>query len=96
MPNLIFTIKKVFRNNEVSDHHWPEFWMLEWYRSFADLDLIKHISEIMTQKQHQVIKAIKETLYQNTNSGTSLLGLSPTQSYLGLKIPKINKKSPDM
>lgn len=37
----IFEIKNCFRNNEVSLKHRPEFMMLEWYRSFADLEVIK-------------------------------------------------------
>lgn len=37
----IFEIKKCFRNQEFSNHHQPEFTLLEWYRSFSNLDLIK-------------------------------------------------------
>jgi len=37
----IFEIKNVFRNEEWTDQHEPEFTMLEWYRSFADLNIIK-------------------------------------------------------
>ncbi len=33
----IYEIAKCYRNNEVTDLHQPEFWMLEWYRSFANL-----------------------------------------------------------
>lgn len=36
----IFEIKNCFRNNEDSPHHANEFLMLEWYRAYADLDLI--------------------------------------------------------
>ena len=36
----IFEIKKCFRNKEVSDHHEPEFWMLEWYRGYSNLEAI--------------------------------------------------------
>ncbi|MCB0365442.1 MAG: EF-P lysine aminoacylase GenX [Bdellovibrionaceae bacterium] len=38
----LFEIKVCYRDGEVSDHHQPEFWMLEWYRAFADL---KHIGK---------------------------------------------------
>lgn len=37
----IFEIKTCFRNNEFSAHHQPEFLMLEWYRSYADLSVIE-------------------------------------------------------
>lgn len=36
----IFEIKTCFRNGEVSDHHEPEFTMLEWYRAYGDLETI--------------------------------------------------------
>ncbi len=37
----IFEIAPVFRNGELTDKHHPEFTMLEWYRSFANLSAIK-------------------------------------------------------
>jgi lysyl-tRNA synthetase class 2 len=37
----IFEIKTCFRNGEFSEHHQPEFWMMEWYRSYSDLGLIE-------------------------------------------------------
>lgn len=44
----IFEIKKCFRNNEVSEHHQPEFWMLEWYRAYSHIDdLIKDLQGIL-------------------------------------------------
>ncbi|MCB0422015.1 MAG: EF-P lysine aminoacylase GenX [Bdellovibrionales bacterium] len=53
----LFEIKKCFRNEEVSDHHEPEFLMLEWYRSYADLkdiqiDLVDLISFL--GEQHMI------------------------------------------
>ncbi len=33
----IYEIAKCYRNNEVTEIHQPEFWMLEWYRSYANL-----------------------------------------------------------
>lgn len=38
----IFEIAPVFRNGEKTDRHNFEFLMLEWYRSFANLQMIKH------------------------------------------------------
>jgi lysyl-tRNA synthetase class 2 len=37
----IFEIKSVFRNDELTEHHQPEFTMLEWYRAYSNLDQIK-------------------------------------------------------
>ncbi len=37
----IFEIKTCFRNGEVTDHHQPEFTMIEWYRSYEGLLSIK-------------------------------------------------------
>ena len=38
----IFEIAAVFRNGEKTVRHNPEFLMLEWYRSYANLSQIKH------------------------------------------------------
>ncbi|MFN7730146.1 MAG: EF-P lysine aminoacylase EpmA [Bdellovibrio sp.] len=37
----VFEIRSCFRNGEISDHHQPEFLMLEWYRPGADLSVIR-------------------------------------------------------
>ncbi len=37
----IFEIASVFRNNEMTEKHKPEFTMLEWYRGYANLSAIK-------------------------------------------------------
>lgn len=37
----IFELKTCFRNSEWSEHHQPEFLMLEWYRAFRDLSQIQ-------------------------------------------------------
>ena len=37
----IFEIKNCFRNNEFSEHHQPEFTMIEWYRAYQDLQAIE-------------------------------------------------------
>ncbi len=35
-----FEIKSVFRNEELSPHHQPEFHILEWYRAYRDLETL--------------------------------------------------------
>lgn len=37
----IFEITSSFRNGEITNRHQPEFFILEWYRSFEDLEKIK-------------------------------------------------------
>ncbi len=37
----IFEIKNVFRNGEVTDHHQPEFTMIEWYRAYDGMPAIQ-------------------------------------------------------
>lgn len=45
----IYEIKTVFRNEELTDQHEPEFQMLEWYRAFADLSMIEKDLEGLLQ-----------------------------------------------
>lgn len=45
----IYEIKTVFRNEELSSTHQPEFQMLEWYRSFDTLESIqKDVNDLFT------------------------------------------------
>lgn len=37
----IFEIRSCFRNGEVTDHHQPEFTMIEWYRAYDNLQSIQ-------------------------------------------------------
>lgn len=37
----IYELKSCFRNDEITDRHEPEFAMLEWYRSYSDLEQIQ-------------------------------------------------------
>jgi lysyl-tRNA synthetase class 2 len=43
----VFEIKSCFRNGEISEHHQPEFQMLEWYRAYANLQDIKQDVEAL-------------------------------------------------
>jgi elongation factor P--(R)-beta-lysine ligase len=45
----IFEIRPCFRRGEFSEHHSNEFLMLEWYRGFADLDLVIEDLELMLE-----------------------------------------------
>lgn len=60
----IYEITKCYRNSEVTDLHQPEFWMLEWYRSFATLetlqvDLIQLIRYLSKKFQLQAPSAVR-------------------------------------
>lgn len=44
----IFEMRPCFRNGEISENHQPEFWMLEWYRTYANLkDIIQDTKELV-------------------------------------------------
>lgn len=38
----VFEMRPCFRNGELTERHLPEFWMLEWYRSYSNLEQIQH------------------------------------------------------
>lgn len=46
----VFEIARCFRNKEGGDHHRIEFFMLEWYRSFAALEEIADDVEALVQR----------------------------------------------
>ncbi|HEY8270594.1 MAG TPA: EF-P lysine aminoacylase EpmA [Pseudobdellovibrionaceae bacterium] len=58
----IFEIKNVFRNGEVTDHHQPEFTMIEWYRAYVDLQSIKADVTSLVNYLVQKIPAFKNSL----------------------------------
>lgn len=52
----IFFLGKVFRNDECSDRHNPEFTMLEWYRSFSDYqDILAETRELIIHLMQSVL-----------------------------------------
>jgi lysyl-tRNA synthetase class 2 len=64
----VYEITKVFRNNEHSPKHKPEFWMIEWYRPFSDLsDICADVKElILFLKRYLGIKG-KKPVFENTS-----------------------------
>jgi lysyl-tRNA synthetase class 2 len=52
----IFEFKTCFRNGEVGRYHQPEFWMLEWYRAYANLDAIADDVEALLQDLSSKLK----------------------------------------
>lgn len=59
-PN-IFEITKSFRNNESTERHSPEFWILEWYRNFSDLNAIKQdVIDLIIYLQDPLSEFIKK------------------------------------
>ena len=66
----VFEIAKCYRNSELTDLHQPEFWMLEWYRSFVNLeqiqvdcvDLISKLSKTLNLKRPS--KVVNHTIPQ--------------------------------
>tara|TARA_B110001454_G_C12723326_1_gene436660 strand:+ start:18694 stop:19953 length:1260 start_codon:yes stop_codon:yes gene_type:complete len=64
----VYEITKVFRNNEHSPKHKPEFWMIEWYRPFCDLsDIANDVKElILFLKKFLDIKG-KKPVFETTS-----------------------------
>ena len=55
----IFELKTVFRNEELTRYHEPEFLMLEWYRAFADLTNIESdLRELLAYLGHTLDRKI--------------------------------------
>jgi len=55
----IFEFKECFRNGELSQHHQPEFLMLEWYRAFSEMEVL--IKETAALVEHLQKKFCEET-----------------------------------
>ena len=43
----VYEINRNFRNEGLSSHHNPEFTMMEWYEAWANLDVMKEMTEAM-------------------------------------------------
>jgi len=56
----VFELRSCFRRGEYSPHHRAEFNMLEWYRAFADLEMIVEDLKCLLRQLGQVSE-IKET-----------------------------------
>jgi lysyl-tRNA synthetase class 2 len=87
----IFEIKKCFRNEELSAHHEPEFWMLEWYRAYSHLEaivedveaLILYLSEkgfVVGQPEPLERRSVAELFLQHYN-----FHLTPKTTYQELR-----------
>ncbi len=62
----IFELAPCFRNGEVTERHQPEFLMLEWYRAYASLKLIKEDTVKLVSHLAQAMKVagpVKVTSY---------------------------------
>ncbi len=91
----IFEIKNCFRNGEISERHQPEFYMLEWYRTFCDLSqiqqdishLFEYLAEVLPNSRYY-----KKTFQFHKKSMSQLFAdhlqfeLTPTTSIEELKV----------
>lgn len=65
----VFEIAKVFRNDEVTSRHIPEFFMLEWYRCFRPLadiqsDIVNLIKSLSKEDDLQIERASMKELFK--------------------------------
>ena len=85
----LFEIKTCFRNDELTDHHRPEFQMLEWYRVGAELDLLKEdISKLLNFLQ-------SKGFLENTSALPKEVSMAELfKNYLDFELtPETNKES---
>ncbi|MGE0631545.1 MAG: EF-P lysine aminoacylase EpmA [Pseudobdellovibrionaceae bacterium] len=86
----IFEMRPCFRNNEATNHHLPEFWMLEWYRAYENLGTI-----VEDLKKLVIFLCDQFSLPKPTDFGTQSVAelfqkycrftLTPTTSYSDLE-----------
>lgn len=64
----LYEITKVYRNNENSSKHQPEFWMLEWYRPFANLgSIVRDVEDLILFLRKHLSLKIKAPLFGHTS-----------------------------
>lgn len=80
----IFEMKKCFRNDEFTDHHRPEFMMLEWYRAFSNLDSIvedlKNLVEFLGERLALPVEKIRTTTMRELFNQNLSFDLKPETS----------------
>lgn len=63
----VFEIAKVFRNGETTDRHRSEFFMLEWYRSFAGRELVSNDVVALTRFLCQAFQISEPSQFSMTS-----------------------------
>lgn len=94
----LFEMRPCFRNNEDSDHHLSEFWMLEWYRTFATLmtieydikEMLRHFAPSVTLEIKTMAQIFKDHLGFNLSPATSYEELQKLAKELNLHIDGID------
>lgn len=76
----IFEVKTCFRNGEITERHQPEFQMLEWYRAYSNLDLIR-------EDLVGLLKAVAKVTEVRTTSMKELF-----QKYLDFKLTPVTTR----
>jgi lysyl-tRNA synthetase class 2 len=68
----IFEIRRCFRNSEVTEHHQPEFTMIEWYRAYGDLNAIQQDVRALIGYLVQTLPGLKAPAASETFSVAAL------------------------
>lgn len=84
----LFEFKSCFRNGEISEHHQPEFQMLEWYRAYSDLDaiaedveaLLLHLARCLGAEKDKSLRLQRVTMAELFAQAYSGFLLRPTTS----------------
>jgi elongation factor P--(R)-beta-lysine ligase len=87
----IFEIKPCFRSREFSQHHENEFYMLEWYRGFADLALIEDdlralLAALTTASFSKATPAPKVTTFKKLFAELLHFDLHPATTHEELRV----------
>ncbi len=77
----IFEIKAVFRKDELTAIHEPEFHMLEWYRGYADLEMIcDDLADLLSNVAKIDIRSIRRTTVRELFEATGFQLQPDTQA----------------